>query len=1295
MKCQAGIRSAVGISLPSVVFASVPVFDSKKHRMSRDVILACGVFNELWYRISCPEHLSHTQNALDHYLAVGEGLGCSPNEWFDPSWYRKHYQLPATTPNAFAHYLSIGRRAQLRPNAVMDPVYYAARYGASLHAETDYAKHYYTLGYRQGWQPSAIFNAEQYAKNCMDKADTSNPITHFRQSLKPNDVPAYGDADTTDYEIANCETPSVAMVESQLGDAYAMTIKENLTRVGRARREALAAAKWVQGHALRSVSRSLGYAKKTSQRSLQSLSDNNVPLGTLKHGHTRVSLSSQTKFFANPGPEFEGASSIDTSLLNPKARTIAFFLPQFYPFAQNDEWWGKGFTEWRNVSRGSPRFENHYQPRIPRDLGFYDLTNVETLKAQSKLAKQSGIEAFCFYYYWFNGERLMDKPLDLFVDGFEGQVLIQQDYRDEDEDAFIADTARYFNHPRYTTVNDRPLFILYRPGLLPDAAETIARWKVKWQKACGVEPWVMMVQGFDDEDPRAYDLDGAVEFPPHKLCSNLPDINKALNILDPSYAGNVRDYNAVVDVSLSETPPAFPLIKTVSPHWDNDARREGRGLTLHGSTPKNYERWLRGAVSFANENPFEGESLVFINAWNEWAEGAYLEPDVHYGHAYLNATQRAVHGLVADEKRHSILLVGHDAHRHGAQMLLKSIAETCTRQFGMSVVIALKHGGPMLSEYQSIGTTVVLDQMGENGLTAIVKKHNIGSAICNTSVTGDLVPIFEAAGGSVVSLIHELPNLISEYGLEGNLKEIARSADHVIFPADMVEAGFDQFASGGSAERHIRPQGNYKSVVYDSAARARIRREYGIGENDKLVLNVGYADLRKGYDLFLQNAQQMIAERDDVHFAWLGNRAVDVDRWLAADFDEALLARLHLIEFTDDVNAWYSAGDAMYLSSREDPYPTVVLEAMAVGMPVVLHEGATGFDELVGDYGYRVPKHRPRDLQKILTKALFADNENDRQVRMQYVEDACRFDDYCFDLLQWAQPGLRKVSVVVPNFNYEQYMPTRLTSIFEQRYPVFETIVLDDCSSDDSVKRIHEVAQKANRRIRFLGNSENSGNPFKQWQRGMSMVRGDLVWIAEADDLAAPEFLSANVLEHKQNTALSFTDSVQVDTHGKTLSDSYFFYYKDIDSSLFSRSFSLPGDSFVKRAMAVRNVIMNVSSVVWNRADLEAGLEALSADLSNYKLVGDWRLYLQVLLTPGRDVAYINKALNTHRRHPESVTHALDHKLHLGEIQAMHNLVVTALPEQTELIAQMKDYVAILEEQFGLSQTAGEHRDAA
>jgi len=220
-----------------------------------------------------------------------------------------------------------------------------------------------------------------------------------------------------------------------------------------------------------------GWVKQIAGESKASTSNTDKILAAFPQQNARqtpADHANSIRYFANPGPGFEERCTPATPPTSTSAKTVAFYLPQFYAFEQNDAWWGDGFTEWRNVSRGTPRYQGHYQPRIPRDLGFYNLTNAETIKAQSALARAAGINAFCFYYYWFNGQRLMDKPLDLFADteidqefcimwanenwtrrwdGRENDVLIAQDYDVDDEDDFLKDTAKYMAHPRYMERN--------------------------------------------------------------------------------------------------------------------------------------------------------------------------------------------------------------------------------------------------------------------------------------------------------------------------------------------------------------------------------------------------------------------------------------------------------------------------------------------------------------------------------------------------------------------------------------------------------------------------------------------------------------------------------------------------------------------------------------------------------------------------------------------------------------------------------------------------------------------------
>ena len=348
----------------------------------------------------------------------------------------------------------------------------------------------------------------------------------------------------------------------------------------------------------------------------------------------------------------ENYSADETSI-----KTIAFYLPQFHPIPENDEWWGKGFTEWTNVSKAVPQFEGHYQPHLPGELGFYDLRVPDVQKRQIELARMYGIYGFAFHYYWFNGKQLLEKPLELFLkskddfpfcicwanenwtrrwDGLEDHVLIAQSHSQESDLRFIEDVSPLFRDKRYIRINGRPLLIVYRTSIIPNISETVAMWRDYCVKRGFGNPYLVAAQTFWFSDPREVDFDAALEFPPNNV--TMTEINDRIQVFNPEYKGHIYDYQEVIK-SFSDKPrPDYKLFRTVFPGWDNEARKPGNGNTFAFSTPELYKKWLFQAASFTLGEPDPEKRILFINAWNEWSEGAHLEPDRKYGYAYLQAT---------------------------------------------------------------------------------------------------------------------------------------------------------------------------------------------------------------------------------------------------------------------------------------------------------------------------------------------------------------------------------------------------------------------------------------------------------------------------------------------------------------------------------------------------------------------------------------------------------------------------------------------------------------------------------
>lgn len=343
----------------------------------------------------------------------------------------------------------------------------------------------------------------------------------------------------------------------------------------------------------------------------------------------------------------------------PAARLIAFYLPQFHPIPENNTWWEEGFTEWTNVTKAEPLFSGHYQPRFPADLGFYDLRLPAVREQQAALAKEHGIFGFCYYHYWFHGRRLLERPFDEVLalgrpdlpfvlcwanepwsrrwHGRPEDVLQPQSYSPEDDLAHIRWLIPALTDPRALTVDGKPVFIVYQARDLPDPAATVERWRSEVAKV-GRELHLLAVEtGWDEGwDATKVGFDAKVLFQPQfTTLTRVPRLAVGAESL------RVFSYDDALELLAREPAAAYPTYETVCPGWDNTPRAGTNGWLLHGSTPEAYERWVTAAVERASAKPPEYR-LVFVNAWNEWAEGAHLEPDRRHGAAYLEATRRAV-----------------------------------------------------------------------------------------------------------------------------------------------------------------------------------------------------------------------------------------------------------------------------------------------------------------------------------------------------------------------------------------------------------------------------------------------------------------------------------------------------------------------------------------------------------------------------------------------------------------------------------------------------------------------------
>ena len=1272
-------------------------------------------FDPAWYLARNPDVAAAGLDPFEHYLLYGAREGRDPAPWFDTTAYAAQHLAAAPAENPLLHARrhrpaaappppaelpeAICDIALLAASDLFDVAWYAEQYPDS---GADPLASFCTTGWRAGHAPNRYFDPAWYlAGNPEVAAAGLNPILHYIATGEAEGRSPCEYFDLPWYATRTSVPPGRTLLAHFLAhrrDGTASPLPEFDAGFYLERYPDIAAAGvdpfehyllygFREGRDPSPTFNTRFYL----QRHLAAATDLNPILHYRRHRHavhlptlppvTEADVFEDVRRFSRPGPDFETIQPLPPSARR-RAEVLAFYLPQFHPIPENDAWWGTGFTEWTAIARGMPRFPGHYQPRTPRDLGHYTLGDTPegraTLRRQTDLACAAGLAGFVHYFYWFNTTRLLASPLDALLadpsidfpfclmwanenwtrrwDGSDQEILIRQDYDAADDNALIDCLSRHFADPRYIRIDGRPLLMVYRAADIPDPPATLARWRALFAARHGENPIWVMSQSFDALDPRNFGFDAAVEFPPHKLVTNLPRRNAEIAFHDHRATAHIYAYADLVAASLDEPAPDFPLIRTAVPSWDNDARRQGHGLVVHGSTPAAYQSWLATLVDRAAAAPPLGLPLVCVNAWNEWAEGAYLEPDVHFGAAYLNATARAITQSSAPAPA-KLLLVGHDAFPAGAQHLLLHLLRRLRKTHGVQAEYLLLGDGPLAPAYADAAPgTILTDPAALDSVLA----RGFTSAIVNTAAAAWIVPRLRAAGLRVTLLIHELPGLIAEKHLTEAARAGAEAAHDVVFPAPFVRDRFVDAIAPARGTTAILPQGLYAEPTYCPRARTRLRARLGLDATTPLILGAGYADLRKGFDLFLQAWRAARRRRSRAVFCWLGDLDPTMQAYLAPEITAATATgTFHLPGRQDDIAAWLSAADAFALTSREDPFPSVALEALATGLQVAAFADSGGIPALLTETS--TGRILPMGDADAMARALLDLAKTDPSTRPDRARPhRARFDfsTYTAALLTRAC-ALPTISVAVPSYNYARYLPDRLASIFAQTHPVTEILLLDDASTDDSPAIARAIAAEWNRDLRVITARRNSGSAFRQWLTAARTATSDFLWIAEADDVADPALLAtlAARLAGQPDAILAIADSRAIDAEGNLLWPDHRAYFTDSGAPDLCRDGLFPAHIFAQRFLAERNLILNVSAVLWRRTALLAALERCAPDLPSYRLAGDWRVYLEATLNADGTVIVAATPLNAHRRHPASLTATTDSDTHASETARLQALV--------------------------------------
>jgi glycosyltransferase involved in cell wall biosynthesis len=611
-----------------------------------------------------------------------------------------------------------------------------------------------------------------------------------------------------------------------------------------------------------------------------------------------------------------------------------------------------------------------------------------------------------------------------------------------------------------------------------------------------------------------------------------------------------------------------------------------------------------------------------------------------------------VNDLKISQDKPTILLFSHDLSRTGAPNLLLDVAKVLVNQQQVNIILLCLCGGELLADFKKLATVVNLNQTQVETISDIgkvediftnLKQFGVYQAILNTFCSGLFIPLLEQYQFNYLILVHELPGVIDILGWNRSVVGLVAQMSHrgkMVFSSEYT---YDKVVTTYNlvVDKHIYPQG---CRLVDSEGlnknKPMLHKLLKLPPTTKMVLGCGKGVFRKGVDLFCDIAQLVGSVNSNIHFVWFGDLA---DPELQKVKNQYQLTNLAFMKFSDNYIDLIRSADLFILTSREDPFPNIVLEMLALGVPTLAYKDCGGYVDLLAklDEGLLVDKFNNQIFANRIVELLRPEKQSLYQQISQaataIINDQYKMDDYTNKLLSLlvAKPAT-KVSVIIPNYNYARYLPQRINSIINQSVKPYEIIFLDDCSSDDSIMVAKQLLDNCGIACKIIKNDKNIG-VYNQWRKGIELASGDYIWIAEADDFATYNFLELTCEKFYLDSAINlvYCQSMIVDKDGAVVYQNTLPHTKQLSESQWLEDFCAIGSQLATQYCFYRNIIVNVSSCVFRR---DAVLTMVDFDFltTNFKYCGDWYFYVSLMLA-GK-IYYLSQPLNMFRKHDSGVT---------------------------------------------------------